>query len=604
MGEGLSPTWTDETPCAETVGLNLRVAHAEHHGVAVARSRSILALIGQLEKHEYDDASETRLSEPARLDLWRHRTALAGATGAAGLTPEQTEAILNYWRWLLAWHGADTRPDDVRRLLRGDVVRAVVTDPAGLELAEAAWQRQGDAVGALPHAVGRLASVRSLLREAASGTGEPALERSYDAALLLAELSGFPASLIDRHRENRSAERALLSAALSAANARQLRTAGLAHFHTEGGRASDEHELTAPSLAVAPDGSLQLNLAEAELNRIEQVDARSLIEAVELLRRGSGPEKLVYKTASGMWRERLARGHHGAPDEEPNAAVASPAVGAMMRAARVGGRMPRAGDVLSSVRAALLLELESVYRAMLFDLAIGDARAVFPVDLYGARLSAEFGQDHILAAHNCLRALCSTAGVSRTGEIVISPQREGQREITLHMARTAPGMWGGEGNGRQLRRGFAGAVACVAQSALARMNFEDVGKDVQSVAGQFRAALGQFCAVAVLDGLGAMLLRYRLTSAALRSTEPQTAQWHDQLRTTFARMDSSLRVLLAQPDTAVLVGASRLAPDLQVLVERMDMLTDQGSDVGLARLVVHVRGMVDAIRALPTAARG
>lgn len=347
-------------------------------------------------------------------------------------------------------------------------------------------------------------------------------------------------------------------------------------------------ERHAPELATGPDGEQWLTLAPAELSQLGQdIKARSLIEAIESLRVGEAPRKnIVFKKARGVWRERVAQRRDEAGDPQYSRLLLDQDLDRRQACASTPQVSP-----FDQARAAVQLELESAYREMCFDLSTDNTEMIFPLDIYGARLSRELSVDHVRAAFNCLRALTATA--TWRGGVQLPLARHGQREVAQHMARTAPALWGGDGNGRQTRRGFAAAVAFVGQHAISRCDIEGLPEQGRALV----SALGEFCAVAVIDGLVAMLFRFRLTAVAKRATAPPTDRWRRQVDVTIAHMESTMAGLFSGRSVALTAVAPLLAEDLDQLVDALTEFNANLADRQVDALAHRVRRLAVNARA-------
>ena len=582
-----SLSWSAEHRVARAAGRALRVEQSVAAGLAIGDARMLLDELAPLERHEYHRSDSARLSERRRQQLWTLRGRLAGRDEAtcAELVGRHIQEVTTYWRWLLT----TSAPTDSRRnLLRGDLAEAIERDGSGMQLSLAAWTGHAEIVR-VPCAL--VADLAAQIRGQASS---PELhERSFAVALTLAVLSGMPDKLVELHSAARRHELKVVSATLQQADDRKLLAGSMAEFHEKECSAvvgsGPRGERQAPELTTGPDGKQWLTLAPAELSQLGQdIKARSLVEAIEALRVGEAPRNnIVFKKARGVWLERIAQRRDEAGDPQSSRLLPIQDMDRRQTCASAPELAP-----FDEARTAVQLELESVYQEMCFDVASGHAETIFPTDIYGARLSREFSDDHVRAAFNCLRALTATA--AWRGGVQLPLARHGQREVAQHMARSAPAMWGGDGNGRQTRRGFAAAVAFLGQNAISRCDIDDLPEQSRSLV----SALGEFCAVAVIDGLVAMLFRFRLTAVARRATAPPTDKWRHQVDVTIAHLESTMAGLLSRRSTALTAAAPLLAEDLDQLVEALDELSANLADEQVGSLAHRVRRLTVNARAL------
>jgi hypothetical protein len=232
------------------------------------------------------------------------------------------------------------------------------------------------------------------------------------------------------------------------------------------------------------------------------------------LRIGAAPTgNLLYQAAMRAWRDRLV--------------VLSPV--------RPGALSQTEVD---RAKADVLAMLESDYRSVLFDLAVGSASELFPEEIYGPRLASNFSSDHVVAAQNYLRELVGAATVGLDGVPVSAPAYPGVRGLTAHMARTSPRRWGGAPELRQARRTEAAAVAIVAQDALDRCSSAVSVTPV--IAEQLLREARRHLDLALADALASFVGRQRLTAKTRNSAAPQTARWHREIRSCVGRISGAI----------------------------------------------------------------
>lgn len=115
--------------------------------------------------------------------------------------------------------------------------------------------------------------------------------------------------------------------------------------------------------------------------------------------------------------------------------------------------------------------------------------------------------------------------------------------------------------------------------------------------------MGEFCAVAVIDGLVARLMRYRLTAVIKRTAEPPTEKWRHQMDLSVGHMESTMGDLHSRQAFATTGAAQLLAEDLDQLVAALDELNVNLADRQVATLTRRVSNLAAGARTLTDATR-
>ena len=251
---------------------------------------------------------------------------------------------------------------------------------------------------------------------------------------------------------------------------------------------------------------------------------RALIEAVDYLRLGHAPRpNIVYKKAVGVWRER----QHGRRDEAGDPRGAPQAVDPLIVDATVadgyGGLDDRESRSLEA-RNWMRAELDAAAAAVEFSLSSGNSTAVFPIAAYGARLGADLGADHLLAAVNCLITLTCSVTL-RAGAAELHARHPPAREFTVHDC-TAPARWGKGELGRQMRHSSLAAVAYAGWVTLGECELDTAPDHLRAELYDVMGCLWRFTGVALIAGTVALLERYQFSAQTRRhASEQRTKAW-------------------------------------------------------------------------------